>query len=288
MAAGPALCADPKRAALPNEFFAMDSAVVRRLGKDIIPESDIDAIARLGYAGLSIGVPDPAAWQRLGDQVLPWLDARKLKLFAIYCVVHLDRDGYTYNTEVKRSLGLLKGRGTVVWLPIVTKAFQPSDQKADPLAVTIVREIADVAAAQAMRVSLYHHAGSLMERVADVLRIAQKAERPNVDVTFNLCHWLKTDPPDSLDQTLRLALPRLSIVTINGADRDAKDWDKLIQPLDSGNFDLTAFLRDLHRLGYKGPIGLQGYEVANHLHIDPRENLSRSMAAWKKLSKAAV
>jgi sugar phosphate isomerase/epimerase len=182
----------------------------------------------------------------------------------------------------------LKGRGTVGWLPIVTNAFQPSDQKADPMAVTIVREIADLAAAQAMKVSLYHHAGSLMERVADVLRIAQKAERPNVGVTFNLCHWLKTDGPDSLGQTLRLALPRLSMITINGADRDSPEWDKLIQPLDSGNFDLSGFLRELHSLGYKGPMGLQGYEVAHHLHIDPRENLSRSMTAWKKLSKMAV
>ena len=29
--------------------------------------------------------------------------------------------------------------------------------------------------------------------------------------------------------------------------------------------------------------GLQGYDVANHLGIDPAENLRRSMAAWRKL-----
>lgn len=280
-----ALHAQSPRGVIPNEFFAMDSAVVRNLGKDIIPQTDIAVLAQLGYAGLSVGVPDHAAWQRLAEHVLPWLDARKLKLFAIYCVVHLDRTGYTYNTELRRILGLLKSRGTVVWLPIVTKEFQPSDPVADSMAVSSVREIADLAAAQGLSVSLYHHAGSLMERIADVVRIAKKAERSNVGVTFNLCHWLRTDGPDSLGQTLHLALPWLSMVTINGADRDSKTWRDLIQPLDSGNFDVAAFLHELVRLKYKGPIGLQGYEVANNFNIDPRENLSRSMAAWQKLSR---
>jgi sugar phosphate isomerase/epimerase len=268
----------------PNDFFAMDSAMVRHLGKDIIPESDIKLVARLGYAGMSVGLPDPAASKRLAEQLLPWLDARRLSLFAIYCNVHLERDAYTYNTELKKSLALLKGRRTVVWLPIVTKTFPPSDPAGDSMAVAVVREIADLAAAQGMTVSLYHHAGSLMERVADIVRIAEKAGRANVGVTFNLCHWLRTDAPDSLEQTLKLALPQLSMVTINGADRDGKDWVKLIRPLDTGTFDVAALLRDLLRLGYKGPIGLQGYDVANHLHIEPGENLRRSMAAWKKLS----
>ena len=78
------------------------------------------------------------------------------------------------------------------------------------------------------------------------------------------------------------------MVTINGADRDSKAWKDLIQPLDSGNFDIAAFLRELVRLKYKGPIGLQGYEVANNLKIDPLENLTRSMAAWQTLSRMAA
>jgi hypothetical protein len=72
----------------------------------------------------------------------------------------------------------------------------------------------------------------------------------------------------------------LSVVTINGADRDAKDW---IQPLDSGDFDVAAFLKALDAAGFKGPIGLQGYSVAARLKITPEENLRRSMTAWKKL-----
>jgi hypothetical protein len=80
---------------------------------------------------------------------------------------------------------------------------------------------------------------------------------------------------------LKLAMPRLSLVTINGADRNGKDWGELIQPLDRGDFNIGGLLAELKRLGYGGPIGLQGYDVANHLGIDPSENLRRSMAAWR-------
>ncbi len=278
-----ALLATPRRGMLPNEFFALDTAVVRHLGKDLVQEGDIETLAALGYAGLAPVVPDPAAWQHLIQVILPALDARKLKLYAIYCTVQVSREGYSYNPELKRSLGLLKGRGTVVWLPLRSDVFQPSDLRADSLAVAAVQEIADLAAAQGLAVSLYPHAGSLAERVSDVVRIAEKSRRANAGVTFNLCHWLRTDGGNGLAQTLKLAMPRLSLVTINGADRDTKDWIRLIEPLDSGTYDVAGFLLELYRQGYRGPIGLQGYDVASNYHIEPRENLRRSMAAWKKL-----
>jgi len=45
------------------------------------------------------------------------------------------------------------------------------------------------------------------------------------------------------------------------------------------------WLAALERLGYRGPIGLQGYDVANQLGIEPAENLRRSMAAWRDYVK---
>jgi sugar phosphate isomerase/epimerase len=80
---------------------------------------------------------------------------------------------------------------------------------------------------------------------------------------------------------LELALPHLFMVTINGADPQGKDWDRLIQPLDRGTFDMYGFLKTLKELGYTGPIGLQGYGVKG----DPYENLKRSMEAWRALSE---
>ena len=269
---------------LPNEFFALDTAMVRNFGKDLVQPRDIETVAALGYSGLAIAVPDAASWRHLSQEVLPRLDARKLKLHAVYVVARLERAPDDSVAELERNMGVLKGRDTVIWLTIASKGYKPS-QAGDDLAVALVREVAAAAAKQGLRVSLYPHIKNVVERVSDAVRLAENSGRADVGVTLNLCHWLRTEGPDSMVEAMKLALPRLSVVTINGADRDGKQW---IQPLDSGDFDVAGFLRKLHELGYRGPIGLQGSRVAVTYGIEPAENLRRSMAAWEKLSRSAV
>jgi sugar phosphate isomerase/epimerase len=79
-------------------------------------------------------------------------------------------------------------------------------------------------------------------------------------------------------------MPRLWVVTINGADRHGGDWDRLIQPLDRGDFDVEGFLKILVGLGYRGPIGLQCYGIKGNAE----ENLRRSMRAWREMSSRIV
>jgi sugar phosphate isomerase/epimerase len=263
-----------------NEFFAMDTAMVKKLGTPL-ERSDIETLAALGYRGVAPIAADPAAWQRLTETLIPLLDANKLKLYAVYSSARVDRGTFEIDPGIQQNLTALKGRETIVWLPVTSKDFKASDPAADSMAVAAVREVADAAAKFGLSVALYPHFGNLIERVEDAVRIAEKTGRQNVGVTFNLCHWLRTDDPDSMARVLKLALPRLSLVTINGADRNGKDWGQLIQPLDRGDFDIGALLAELKRLGYRGPIGLQGYDVANHLGMEPGENLRRSMAAWR-------
>lgn len=83
---------------------------------------------------------------------------------------------------------------------------------------------------------------------------------------------------------LRAALPRLMFVTISGADSGdtrAMGWDRLIQPLDSGTYDLGGFMRRVRAVGYAGPVGFQGYNIK----AEPRDMLTRSMVAWRNFSR---
>jgi sugar phosphate isomerase/epimerase len=235
----------------------MDTAVVKKLGTPLV-RSDVETLVALGYRGVAPVALDQAAWEYLTGKLIPLLDENKLKLYAVYSSASVDRTAIAIDTSIKQHLAALKGRGTIVWLPLTSKDFKPSDPAGDAMAVAAVREVADAAAQAGLSVSLYPHFGSLMERVEDAVRIAEKTGRGNVGVTFNLCHWLRTDGPDSLARVLKLAMPRLSLVTINGADRNGKDWAQLIQPLDRGDFDIGALLAELKRLGYRGPVGLQG------------------------------
>jgi sugar phosphate isomerase/epimerase len=112
--------------------------------------------------------------------------------------------------------------------------------------------------------------------------VADKVDRPNVGVMFNLCHWLRVDPSRDYRPLLKRALPRLWAVSINGADvRDEKPgWDRYIQPLDRGDFEVAGLLAELKSLGYRGPVGLQCYGIGG----DVREHLERSMTAWRRMS----
>jgi sugar phosphate isomerase/epimerase len=267
---------------LPNQFFVLDNAAIVNSGKDLIQFQDIQTLKGLGYQGLAFSAGTPERWAHLTEKVIPWLDAEHLKLTAIYHVAVVDRDRYSFDPELKTILPRLKGRGTVIWLAIRSRAYKPSDPAADELVTALVREVADAAGQYGVQVSIYPHAGLLVEKAADTVRIAKKASRKNVGVTLNLCHWLRAEPGASMVGTMKLVLPLLTMVTINGADRDGKQW---IQPLDQGDFDVTAFVRALHELNYRGPIGLQAYMVTKTYGVEPYENLRRSMAAWLRISR---
>lgn len=262
----------------PNPFFAMDTATKDE--KHRTAKEHVDMLKELGYAGIGIG------YTRRQDlaEMLQELDKNNLRLFAVYLGVNIDPDQQKYNPELKDAIEILRGRNTILWLFAQSKKHRPSMLEGDGRAVEIIREISDMAAEAKVRVALYPHHGFWLERVEDAVRVAEKVSRKNVGVTFNLCHWLRVDDEKNLKPLLRLAMPHLFVVTINGADSGGKDWKQLIQTLDQGSFDLAGFLKTLRDCGYTGPIGFQGYGIGGDAH----ENLKRSMQAWRRLSQQLI
>lgn len=239
-------------------------------------EEQAALLEELGYDGAG------HLWLDDLGQRIETLDAHGLKLFQVYLQVNIAPDATPYDPRLKEALRLLKGRD--VMLALLISGGAPSDTSGDARAVELVQEIADLAAESGVRVALYPHSGDWLERVEDALRIVQKAERPNVGVMFNLCHWLKVDNEENLKPLLTSAMPHLFAVSIHGADRATEihagtgNW---IQPLDSGSFDVGALLNTLSELGYQSPIGLQCYGIPG----DAREHLTKSMAAWRRFTE---
>ncbi|MFT5905163.1 MAG: hypothetical protein ACI9E1_000756 [Cryomorphaceae bacterium] len=56
-------------------------------------------------------------------------------------------------------------------------------------------------------------------------------------------------------------------------------WDKLIQPLGSGSYDVKSLLLTLRELNYKGPIGVIGYGIKQ----PAKEHLKQSISFWRNL-----
>ena len=267
----PARAEEAPPAGLTNPFFVLSNCV--QCDKYPNPQAQAKVLKELGYAGIG-----PSGTSGIAE-MLEALDEHGLKMYALYVGANLDADKPNYDPNLPEVIKLLKGRETFIWLYVRSSRFKPSSSDGDPQAVALVREIAEMAERSGLRVALYPHTWFYVQRVEDAVRVARKVDRPNVGVTFNLCHWLKLDEPESMERLMKLALPHLFLVTINGADSDGEDWDRLIQPLDRGSFDVGRFLKTLNDLGYTGPIGLQGYAVPG----DKYENLNQSMQAWRRL-----
>ena len=232
-------------------------------------------LKELGYDGVGHLFLDKV------DERLKTLDAAGLRLYQITMNVEMAPGKQPFDPKFKEVLALVKGRK--VQFLLLTSGGKPSDASLDPHAVTVLREMSALAAGAGAQLLLYPHTGSWVERIEDAVRVAGKVDRPNVGVIFNLCHWLRVDKSRDYRPLLKAAMPRLWAVSINGADQwdDKPGWDRYIQPLDKGSFDVGGFLKTLKELGYRGPIGLQCYGIGG----DAREHLARSMTAWRKLSE---
>jgi len=257
----------------PNPFFAMDTAT--KDDKHQTAKDQVEMVKELGYAGIGC-----TAGKGLGEMAKE-LDKNGLRLFTVYLGVNIDPDQPKYGPELKETIEVLKGRNGMLWLFVQSKQHKPSSPAGDDRAKEILREVADMAAEANVRVALYPHTGFWVERVEDAVRVAKKVDRKNVGVTFNLCHWLMVDDEKNMESLIKLAMPHLFVVTINGADSGGRNWKTLIQTLDRGTFDMRRFLKTLADSGYTGPIGFQGYGIGGDAH----ENLKRTMNAWLELNK---
>jgi sugar phosphate isomerase/epimerase/dienelactone hydrolase len=249
-------------------FFAFDNGL-----RDMTPEQQASLLKELGYAGIGYtGTNDLT-------RRLKAFDDAGLRVFNLYVGATIGKDRASFDPGIGEAMTLLKGRDVALWLFVKRAPDAATEPAAEAQAVQVVRDVADLAAAGGVQVVLYPHTGMYVETTGDAVRIAKAAERSNVGVTFNLCHFLRVDKPENLERVLTEAAPLLRLVSINGADADGKDWPALIRPLDEGSFDVGRVLQVLDRIGYRQPIGLQCYDIK----LPPRDQLTRSIAAWRKL-----
>jgi sugar phosphate isomerase/epimerase len=259
---------DGQAASLPNSVFAYEFG-------DISPEQQAAFARDYGFAGT---VFDHA---RQIPERLRALDEAHLQLFFLWLTVDISHGQIKYEPEMDAAIEALQGRGTVVWVAI---QGDDADAGAEDRAIQAVDRISDLASRSNLRVALYPHYGFYLARFRDVVRLADRVGRSNVGATFNLCHELRSGFDPEFPQLLDKAIPRLYGVTVNGADRQGRDWSTLIQPLGRGDYDVTGLVRTITKAGYRGPFGIQCYGLKG----DPGVYLKQSMAAWRVVSMRAA
>lgn len=254
-------------------FFAMDTATKDANHQTV--ESQLRMVKELGFAGWACNLPEAT------EANLRLMDDLGLQLFAIYTGLEISGKQPPWDPRLPETIQRLKGRKTLIWLFVTGQGYTPGSDTGDEKAVELIRQVAKMTADAGLGVSLYPHNGFYAASTRDALRLVRKVYRPNVSLTFNLCHWLKVDRGQGIDEILRDAMPDLSVVSINGADNEGTEWDRLIQPLGRGDFNVCDLLMRLQGFGYKGPVGLQGYGIKGDVH----EHLSLAMRTWSEYGR---
>lgn len=250
-----------------REFFALDNGVGRGAWA---PSQQAATLRKLGYDGISYNYTTPADL----DVWLKEVQLHGLKLHGLYFPVRID-EPEPYPAGLQEAVAKLKGRETVLWM---TLPMPPGQGNHETKAIKRVQDLADLAKTAGLRVSIYPHKGFYVATAEEALRIVRQTERENVGLTINLCHELASGNGPRLKGIVRLAAPHLTMVTINGAtDQPGQGWNNYIQTLDRGDYDVAGVLEVLQEVNYRGPIGLQCYNIKG----DPKENLKRSMEAWR-------
>lgn len=247
----------------PRPFFPMDN------GFGDVPSLEDQAVLlkELGYAGICTRPKSST------PELLAVFDRHGLAVAATY--VTLSGKEATVPGHVVKHLELLKGRGTIVWLML------KDEDASDAEAVGIIRKVVDLAAANELPVVLYAHVACRTSTVKECDRLRELAIRPGLGVSFSLCHFLRQNEDEVMEETIRSVAPDLKLVQINGANdvpQSTTDWDELIKPLGEGDLDVGRVLRTLDEVGYTGPVNLQCYRVPP----PARKHLETSMNAWKQ------
>lgn len=280
VAAALAHAEETKPAGLPNPFYAMDTAFA---GRGLSTEQAFALVAKLGYAGIAWHEEAPARAKASAEA----MEKAGLKMIAIYCAAKVSPEGeLTVSPTLKELMAALKSHGTIVWLHIGGRGPAFDTLKGDEPVIKALRELADVAAANGLRIAIYPHVGEWTARFADATKLALAVKHPRFGVTFNLCHAMAMGEEKAIPELLEKAKDVLFIVSICGAESGVTggNWGKLIQTLDKGTFDQVALLKKLKAIGFRGPIGFQGYAIKG----TPEEILAPTIKAWLKFSAAAA
>jgi sugar phosphate isomerase/epimerase len=270
--------AQEKKKELDNTFYPFNNAMrLPNAPKGMDEQAEI--VKNIGYPAIGGHTGDDYFARRAS------LDKAGLKMPELYYGFNLAENGeISYKEGLKEIIKDSKDRDLLVALFLDAKSFTDNKEEGDPLIAKGIQELADFAADYNVKIAIYPHVNNYCEESAHSVKLAKLVDRKNVGVIFNTCHFLKVEGDKGWEEKLLIALPYLYMVSIHGADAGntkEMDWDRLIQPLGEGTFDVYGLVKLLKENGYNGLFGLQCYNIQQDFEVA----LTRSMLTWKEYQK---
>lgn len=193
----------------------------------------------------------------------------------------LDLDEPELDPRLIEAIKMLKGSGTIICPYIIKKngiSLHSRDKGIDKIAIQLLRKLADLANESGLQVAIYPHLNFYVERVDHAAWIAKKANKNNLGLTFNLCHWLATtnlEERATLNKQIETLAPFLKMISINGANNiissKSNIWGDYILPLGDGSFDVKGLVKYIAiDLGLNIPFGIQCYNLKGNKQLVDR------------------
>ncbi len=265
-----------------NIFYAQNTLNGFKSGPKSAQEK-AKVLKSIGYDGL----------EGFGDQ--DFIGTRKalenegLQMPVIYTPLNFEADRKTEKPSIDEIKGVIKtaAKGTVVYFHLHSTSYKNDAEKGDQVVSAILRDLSVFAAGYGVKLAVYPHITLYCETLEHSVKLAKMVDRKNYGAVLNLCHLLKVEGSKGIEDKIKMFTPWLVAVNICGADEgDTRQmgWERLIQPLGQGSFDTYQLVKTLLNSGYKGPIGLQCYNLKG----DAAETLTKSLQTWTEYKKRYI
>ena len=238
------------------------------------PAEQIRGIDRMGFDGIAMPLRVPSDLAKLDAYQKAQPD---LKLVAGLYLVDTSKPDQLETAHLQRVLSKLSEMDAKLWLII-------GGEKGNPMIGKVLAEVADMAAAKGVTVSIYPHDNRAVETAEEALVYLKEARRPNLTISVHQCHEMRGGNTDRLDAVMAAVGPYMDLVTICGSDQIVHDgnpqWGDAIKPLGEGDYDPKYFLRALKRANFKGRMILHTYG----LQAKPDSHFEQSLKIYQKMA----
>jgi sugar phosphate isomerase/epimerase len=259
-----------------NEFFALHN-IIRGDSTYNTFDKQVELVKNAVFDGIEINQIESF------DGMKTALDKYEFKGSYFYVKLQL---GESIDNRLESAINKLKGTKTIIapYIQADTKRFKPNSPEGDSEAIRLLQIISVWSKKSGLQVAIYPHLGFYVERTDHALQLAQKINRKNVGLSFNLCHWLATTnltERTDLKSHLKEINPYLKMITISGANdiisQKKSVFDDYILPLGTGSFDTYDLLKYMVKtIKYKNPIGVQCYNIKGN----KPQLIKNTMSVW--------
>lgn len=221
------------------------------------PAEQIRSIDGIGFDGITMWINNAADLAKLEAYQKEKPDLKLIAALVGPTVGKPETLDREHMRQLARKVASMQGK---IWLII-------QGPKDDPEKIlSLISEVAKIAAAEKCGVSLYPHDNTAVETAEEMLVYWKKAKQPNLSISLHQCHELRAGNQSRLDEVMAAVGKHVDIVTLCGSDvklhDNSLDWSDAIKPLGEGDYDPKEFLRVLKKHKFTGTIVLHTFGLA--------------------------